>query len=132
MKKLVFLIFLLIINVLCKAQTVISSIDLNSAIAEMDTMKVMYIHVAIGDNKKNFLAFIDAGDGKDWTICNKESKKMKGFKSPAEVFNFLHNNQWEYVDAIANVSSTGAFGQIVFGVNKTKTELLYIFKRRKE
>ncbi len=131
MKKLLFLLLSCSLSTFCKAQFVVSSLESNAEIAHLDTMKIMYVHVILTDNGKNYLGIIDAGDGVQWALYHEVSKKLRGFKSPAQLFNFMYNNQWEYVDAIENVSSTGAFGQIVFGVNVTKTKLVYVFKRRK-
>ena len=130
MKKLFFLFLYCSISTFCKAQFVVNGTESNSEVAELDTMKIMYVHVLLTDNGKNYLGIIDAGDGIQWALLGKV-KKLKGFKSPAQLFNFMYDNQWEYVDAIANVSSTGALDQIAFGVNVTKTKLVYVFKRRK-
>jgi hypothetical protein len=131
MKKLTFLMLCLLISTFCTAQTLINGTTPKSETVDMDTMKIMYAHVLLTENGKNYLGIVDAGDGVQWAIINKESKKLKGFKSPAQLFNFMYDAQWEYVDTITNVSSTGAFGQIMFGVNVTDTKLVYVFKRRK-
>jgi hypothetical protein len=131
MKKLLFLFLCCSLSTFCKAQFIVNGSELTSEVANLDTMKIMYVNVILTDNGKNYLGILDAGDGIQWALYHEVSKKIRGFKSPAHLFNFMHNNQWEYVDAIENVSSTGAFGQIMFGVNVTKTKLVYVFKRRK-
>jgi hypothetical protein len=131
MKKIILLYLCCLMTTFCKAQLVVNGMTSKSEIADLDTMKIMYVHVLLTDNGKNFLGIVDAGDGTQWALINRESKKLKGFKSPAHLFNFMHDNQWEYVDAIANISSTDAFGQIVFGVNVMNTKLIYVFKKRK-
>jgi hypothetical protein len=120
-----------LLSTFCTAQTLINGTTSKSETAEMDTMKIMYAHVLLTENGKNYLGIVDAGDGVQWAIVNKDSKKLKGFKSLAQLFNYMYDFQWDYVDTIANVSSTGAFGQIMFGVNVTDTKLVYVFKRRK-
>lgn len=132
MKKLLILIAFFSITSLCQAQTVVKDMETKPVLAEMDTMQTVYAHVLLTENKKSYLAIMDLGDGIQWAIWNKDVKKLKAFKSPAHLFNFMDSNEWEYVDTIANVSSTGAFGQLMFGVNVTDTKLAYVFKRRKK
>ena len=132
MKKNIVLTICLLMSFLSYGQNLINSDDSGKAkSAQLDTMPITYVHVLLADNGKNSIAMIDAGDGISWGVANKEGNKLRGFKSPNQLFNFMYDNQWEYVDTIENVSSTGAFGQIMFGVNTTKTRLIYIFKRRK-
>ncbi len=98
--------------------------------AKLDTMAVEYVHAILAENGKNYIVGIDAGEGYQWTIAT-EKNTLKAFRSPAQLFNFMYNNQWEYIDTIAEVSSSGAATQIFLGFNKTKTDLVYVFKRRK-
>jgi hypothetical protein len=131
MKKLPFLMLCVLLSTFCTAQTLINGQTSKSEIAEMDTMKIMYAHVLLTENGDNYLGIVDAGNGIRWVIANSDNKRYKGFKSPAQLFNFMYDNQWEYTDTIENVSSTGALGQILFGVNVAKTKFVYVFKRRK-
>jgi hypothetical protein len=131
MKKGIFMLFCCFLSTVCTAQMVASDLTSNSNIAEIDTMKIMYVHVILTKNDDHYLGIADVGDGKSWAIINAKSKKLKAFKSPTQLFNFMYDNQWEYVDTIENVTSTGALGQLLFGVNIAKTKFVYVFKRRK-
>jgi hypothetical protein len=122
--------FCCFLSLLCTAQKVRSEKGSGSKIASMDTIKIMYAHVRLIEKDEGFLGVVDAGDGTAWAILNAEGKVFKAFKSPNQLFNFMHDNQWDYVDTIENVTSTGAVGQILFGVNIAKTKFTYVFKRR--
>lgn len=106
MKKLFFLFLCCSLSTFCKAQFVKSGRDSSPEIVNLDTMKIMYVHILLTNNGNNYLGIVDAGDGVQWALFHEVSKKLRGFKSPAQLFNFMYNNQWEYVDAIENASST--------------------------
>ncbi len=131
MKKAIFLALCCFVSTVCTAQMLTGDVNSNSKMSDMDSLKIMYAHVLLSENGKNYLGMVDIGDGLQWAILNAESKKLKGFKSPAQLFNFMYDNQWEYVNTIENVSSTGVAGQMLFGVNVSKTKFVYVFKRRK-
>ena len=134
MKKIIFSVLYLIFTCTAFSQKLIGSDNSNkTTLAQLDTMPIMYVHVLLAEKGTNYMAIIDAGDGLQWAIANDGIvvNRFRGFKSPNQLFNFMYDNQWEYVDTIENVSSTGALGQMFLGINTTKTKLVYIFKRRK-
>ena len=131
MKKFLFFFLCCLTTTFCKGQLMVNGRTSNSELAELDTMKIMYSHVLLANNGNSYLGILDVGGGVQWALMDRISKKLNYFKGPAELFNFMFDNQWEYVDTIANVYSTGALVQILFGINVTKTKFIYVFKRRK-
>ena len=98
---------------------------------------IFYLELSVGTTKSAndveiFTGVVDVGDLKGWLLADTSGAKSLKFNSPIDVFNYLHEQGWEFVSAVQDTHSTALWGKLLFDVTTVRTEMTYIFKRQKK
>ena len=102
-----------------------------------DRLNIFYLELYVGTTKsvndvEIFTGVVDVGDLKGWMLADSSGTKSLKFNSHVDVFNYLHEQGWEFVSAVQDTRSTALWGKLLFDVTTVPTDMTYIFKRQKK
>ena len=103
----------------------------------IDRPNVFYLELSVGaTNSVNgieiFTGLVDVGDLKGWLLADVSGAKSMKFNSEIAIFNYLHEQGWEFVSVVENTRTTALWAQLFFEVITIRTRMSYIFKRQKK
>ncbi len=124
-------------QLLFRAEKTPSSGVITSQNSLADKPNIFYLELSVGttqsvNNIEIFMGIVDIGDLKGWLLADESWAKPLKFNSEIQIFNYLHEQGWEFVSVVENTRTTALWAQLFFDVTTVRTRLSYIFKRQKK
>ncbi len=87
----------------------------------IDRPNVFYLELSVGATNsvngiKIFTGLVDVGDLKGWLLADVSGAKSMKFNSEIAIFNYLHEQGWEFVSIVENTRTTALWAQLFFEV----------------